>query len=69
MTMTRRTTRGQRRSREVHRVRIYDRHAIRRLLEQSGFVVSTSHSYGRYRLLAGDVAVVARKRGRYNRVP
>jgi SAM-dependent methyltransferase len=69
MTMTRRTTRGQRRSREIHRVRIYDRHAIRRLLEQNGFVVSTSHSYGRHRLLPGNVAVIARKRGRYNRVP
>jgi SAM-dependent methyltransferase len=69
MTMTRRTSRGRRRAREIHRIRVYDRRAIRRLLEQRGFVVSTSRSYGRYRLLPGDVAVIARKRGRYNRVP
>jgi SAM-dependent methyltransferase len=69
MTMTRRTSRGQRRSRETHRVRVYERRAIRELLERSGFAVSMSRSYGRYRLLPGDVAVIARKRGRYNRVP
>ena len=69
MTMTRRTSRGQRRSRESHRIHIYDRRAIRRLLEQSGFVVSMSRSYERHRLLPGDVAVIARKPGRYNRVP
>ena len=69
MTMTRQTSRRQRRSREIHRVHVYDRRAIRRILEKSGFVVSTSRSYGRYRLMPGDVAVIARKRGRYNRVP
>jgi SAM-dependent methyltransferase len=69
MKMTRRTSRGERRSRETHRVRVYRRRAIRRLLEQCGFTVSMSRSYGRHRLLPGDVAVIARKRGRYNRVP
>jgi SAM-dependent methyltransferase len=68
MTMTRRTSHGQRRSREIHRIRVHDRRAIRRLLEQDGFVVSFGRSYGRYRLLPGDVAVMARKRGRYNPV-
>ena len=62
MTMTRRTARGLRRSRERHRVRIYDRRVVRRMLEQCGFTVRMSRSFGRHRLLAGDVAVIAIKR-------
>jgi SAM-dependent methyltransferase len=62
MTMTRRTARGLRRSRETHRVRIYDRRLMRRMLKQCGFTVRMSRSFGCHRLLAGDVAVIAIKR-------
>jgi SAM-dependent methyltransferase len=62
MTTTRRTTRGLRQSRETHRIRIYDRRVMRRLLEQCGFTVTMSRSLGRHRLLAGDVAVIATRR-------
>jgi len=62
MTMTRRTARGRRRrSREIHRVHIYDRPTIRRMLARYGFDIVMSRSYGDYRLLPGDVAVIARR--------
>lgn len=48
-------------SRETHTVRIYDRHEIVTALRQIGFRVKTSRSFGRYRLLVGDTAVVARR--------
>jgi 2-polyprenyl-3-methyl-5-hydroxy-6-metoxy-1,4-benzoquinol methylase len=48
-------------SRETHRVRIYRRAEIRAALARAGFSVRTSRSYGRYRLLPGDVVVVARR--------
>jgi SAM-dependent methyltransferase len=44
---------------EVHRVRVYGRAAMRRALERAGFAVTVSRSYGRYRLMTGDVAVIA----------
>jgi SAM-dependent methyltransferase len=50
-----------RRSREVHRVRIYSRADIARLLAAAGLRATMGRSYGRYRLMAGDVAVVAEK--------
>jgi SAM-dependent methyltransferase len=53
-----------RRSQETHRVRIYTRGAVARALGAAGFTASMSRCYGRYRLMAGDVAVIARKRGR-----
>ena len=63
MTMTRRTTRGLRRSRETHRVHVYDRTTVRRMLARCGFAVVMSRAYGAYRLPPGDVAVIARRRG------
>jgi SAM-dependent methyltransferase len=59
----RRIGRRYRRSRESHRVRIYTRRAVGRALADAGFTARMSRSYGRYRLMAGDVAVTARRRG------
>jgi SAM-dependent methyltransferase len=50
-----------RRRDETHEVRIYSRREIRGALERAGFSVGMSQRYGRYRLLPGDVAVVANK--------
>jgi SAM-dependent methyltransferase len=50
-----------RRRDETHEVRIYSRREIRGALERAGFSVGMSRRYGRYRLLPGDVAVVANK--------
>ena len=50
-----------RRSHEVHRVRIYSRDEIGRALTAAGFAFSMRRSYGSYRLLPGDVAVVAER--------
>ena len=50
-----------RRTRETHRVRIYGRHEIERALAGAGFSARIRRSYGRYRLMPGDVAVIARK--------
>lgn len=60
----RRIGRQYRRAQETHRVRIYTRSAVARALAAAGFTASMSRSYGRYRLMAGDVAVIARKQGR-----
>ena len=57
----RRIGRQYRRAQETHRVRIYTRGAVARALAAAGFTASMSRSYGRYRLMAGDVAVIARK--------
>ena len=46
---------------EVHRVRIYSRDEIGRALSAAGFAFSMRRSYGSYRLLPGDVAVVAER--------
>jgi SAM-dependent methyltransferase len=50
-----------RRSRETHRVRIYDRDEMRSALAHAGFEVTMRRSLGPIRLLASDVLVVARK--------
>lgn len=57
----RRMNRQYRRSQETHRVCIYSRPAVAGALASAGFTASMSRSYGRYRLMAGDVAVIARK--------
>jgi SAM-dependent methyltransferase len=49
------------RSRETHTVRIYPAREIVSTLQRIGFRVSTSRAIGRYRLLPGDTAVVARR--------
>jgi SAM-dependent methyltransferase len=51
-----------RRSQERHRVRIYTRDAVRRALADAGFTARMSRAYGRQRLTAGAVAVVAARR-------
>jgi SAM-dependent methyltransferase len=51
-----------RRSQETHRVHLYSRQAVSGALASAGFAASMSGCYGRYRLMAGDVAVIARKR-------
>ncbi|HJZ78020.1 MAG TPA: class I SAM-dependent methyltransferase [Vicinamibacterales bacterium] len=53
-----------RHSTEIHRVRVYSRGVVRDTLLHAGFLVSMSRSYGRYRLMAGDVAVVASRSAR-----
>jgi SAM-dependent methyltransferase len=53
-----------RRTQEFHRVRIYSRRAVAKALADAGFTASMSRSYGRYRLMAGDIAVIAKKRVR-----
>jgi len=47
--------------REIHRVRIYSRQEIADALRASGFRVEMRRSFGSYRLLPGDVAVIAQK--------
>ena len=54
-------TPGYRRSHEVHRVRIYRRDELARMLTAAGFTFTMRRSYGSYRLLPGDVAVVAER--------
>jgi len=61
MTLLRNVGGKYRRSRETHRVTIRSRHEVKAALEAAGFSVAMSRAYGRYRLLRGDVAVVARK--------
>jgi SAM-dependent methyltransferase len=53
-----------RRSREIHRVRIHSRAEIASMLSAAGFSVRMRRSYGRHRLMAGDVAVIAERRER-----
>jgi SAM-dependent methyltransferase len=50
-----------RRANETHTIRIYNRRVIRDALARAGFSVRMSRSYGRYKLLPGDVAVIARR--------
>jgi len=50
-----------RRSSETHRVRIYPRDEMARMLRAAGFAFTMRRSYGRYKLLPGDVVVIARK--------
>jgi cyclopropane fatty-acyl-phospholipid synthase-like methyltransferase len=58
----RKVGRQYRRTQETHRQWVYSRRAIAKALADAGFTVSMSASYGRYRLMAGDVAVIATKR-------
>ena len=64
MALCRRVDGRTRRSRETHRVRVYSRAAIVAALERCGFSVKTGRSFGRVRLLARHVAVIARKSAR-----
>jgi len=58
----RKVGRQYRRTQETHRQWVYNRRAIAKALAVAGFTVSMSASYGRYRLMAGVVAVIATKR-------
>lgn len=49
-----------RRTSETHTIRIYTRRAVREALVRAGFSVRMSRSFGRHRVLPGDVVVVAR---------
>jgi SAM-dependent methyltransferase len=62
MTLLRHVNGRYRRSCERHRVTIRSRAQMRAALAAAGFTAAMSRSYGRYRLLRGDVAVVAKKR-------
>ena len=59
ITVFRKIGREYRQSRETHRVRIYSREDVGEALSAAGFVFRMRRSYGSYRLLPGDVAVVA----------
>jgi cyclopropane fatty-acyl-phospholipid synthase-like methyltransferase len=48
-------------SQETHRVRVHSRQDMAAALADAGFAARMSRAYGRYRLMAGDVAVVAEK--------
>lgn len=48
-------------SRETHRVRIHTRDEMVTALERAGFSAATRRSYGRHRLLPGDLVVIAQK--------
>lgn len=61
ITTFRKLRRAYRRTRETHRVRIYSRGEVAAALAQLGFAVTMRRSFGRYRLMAGDVAVIARR--------
>ena len=61
MITIRKVGRHYRRTQESHRVRIYSRRAVAKALADAGFTARMSRSYGRYRLLAGDVAVIAKR--------
>jgi len=62
MVAIRKVGRQYRRTQESHRVRIYKRRAVANALAGAGFTARMSRSYGRYRLLPGDVAVIATRR-------
>jgi len=51
-----------RRSREIHRVHVHRRALVAAALADAGFDAHMRRSYGRYRLMHGDVAVVAERR-------
>jgi SAM-dependent methyltransferase len=57
--VVRTTGRRVRHATEIHQVRVYGRAEMRRALEKAGFSVTISRSYGRYRLMTGDAAVIA----------
>jgi SAM-dependent methyltransferase len=64
MRTTRRTASRTRTTRETHRVRVYDVRAITRTLARCGFDVTTAQAFGGRKLMAGDVAVIARRTAR-----
>ena len=59
MIAIRKVGRQYRRTQESHRVLIYSRRAVAQALAEAGFTATMSRSYGRYRPIAGDVAVIA----------
>jgi SAM-dependent methyltransferase len=59
ITVFRKIAREYRQSHETHRIRIYSREDVGEALSAAGFVFRMRRSYGSYRLLPGDVAVVA----------
>jgi len=61
MRTTRRVGTRMRSTRETHRVRVYDVRVIRKALERCGFDVAISRAFGLRKLMAGDLAVIARK--------
>jgi len=61
MTLLRNVGGRYRRTHETHRLRLRSCQEIRALLETVGFSVTLRRSYGRHRLLPGDIAVIARK--------
>jgi hypothetical protein len=64
MIVERRVNGRLRRSRETHRIRVYTRRQMAAALRRAGFAVTMRRSFGRCRLIAGDLAVVARKSAR-----
>jgi len=62
MTLLRSVDGRYRLSRETHHVTIRSKGEMRAALAAAGFTAAMGRSYGRHRLLRGDVAVVARKR-------
>jgi SAM-dependent methyltransferase len=62
ISIQRRVSGSTRRSSETHRVQVYSRRRVVEALKACGFsVVGIGRSLGRVRLLAGDLAVIARK--------
>jgi 2-polyprenyl-3-methyl-5-hydroxy-6-metoxy-1,4-benzoquinol methylase len=59
--LVRRVGRRMRHSRETHTVHVYDTARLAAALERLGFRVAVRRSIGRYRLLAGDSAIIARR--------
>jgi SAM-dependent methyltransferase len=57
--VVRTTGRRVRHATEIHQARVYGRAEMRRAVEKAGFSVTVSRSYGRYRLITGDAAVIA----------
>jgi hypothetical protein len=62
MITIRKIGRRYRRSQEIHRVAIYRRRAVVKALAAAGFASRMARAYGRFRLMAGTVAVVAEHR-------
>ncbi|HZR24544.1 MAG TPA: class I SAM-dependent methyltransferase [Vicinamibacterales bacterium] len=62
MTLFRKVGRTYRESRATHRVYVRSRDMVAGALRATGFAVTMGRSFGGYRLMPGDVAVVARKR-------
>ena len=61
MTLLRNVGGKYRRTHETHHVRLRNCGDVRDALRDAGFSVTLRRSYGRYRLMPGDIAVIARK--------